>query len=126
MEPRVKIWLESEGRIAFSTYRLRLLDLIAEHGSLSEAAEAMGLSYRRAWGKVRELEANLGDRLVESDVGGAGGGHSCLTPAGRALVERYRAFLAAAEQCVVAAFLWEFPGERAPAGPVVVGPTDSR
>src|SRR5437762_1782841 len=70
MEPRVKLWLERNGRIVMSEYRLRLLALVAETGSLAEAAEQMGLSYRRAWGKIKELERNLDLPLVESAAGG--------------------------------------------------------
>lgn len=57
----------------------------------------MGLSYRRAWGKIKEIERNLGVRLVESEVGGLGGGQTKLTPEGEQLLARYRAFQAAAE-----------------------------
>lgn len=90
--PRLKLWLEKDGQIIMSDYRVRLLELVAETGSLSQAAATMNLSYRRAWGKVRELEENLGIKLVESEVGGAGGGHTALSPAGHALVRSYRAF----------------------------------
>ena len=89
MEPRSKLWLEQNGKLALSEYRVRLLRLVEETGSLAEAAAAMGLSYRRAWGKVREIEANLGIKLVESEAGGAGGGGSRLTPEGRRLVELF-------------------------------------
>src|SRR3990172_6935851 len=75
-----------------SDYRLRLLQLVADTGSLAQAATAMGLSYRRAWGKVKELEANLGFPLVRSEVGGAGGGHKVLFPEGRAPLDASRRF----------------------------------
>lgn len=90
-----------------SDYRVRLLELIGEHGSLARAAEAMGLSYRRAWGKVKELEANLGLQLISSTVGGAGGGHTRLTPAGAALVAGYRRFQARMEEALLGAFTAE-------------------
>ena len=75
-----------------SDYRVELLRHVAETGSLSEAAQRMGLSYRRAWGKIREIEGNLGVPLVHSEAGGAGGGGSRLTPAGERLVALYRRF----------------------------------
>ncbi|MBI5946820.1 MAG: LysR family transcriptional regulator [Chloroflexi bacterium] len=90
--PRLKLWVESGGRLVMSDYRVRLLELVGESGSLAHAAEQMGLSYRRAWGKVKELEANLGLALVQSEVGGAGGGHTVLSEEGRALVAAYRRF----------------------------------
>lgn len=92
MEPRLKLWIERDGRITLSDYRVRLLTHIRETGSLARAASLMGLSYRRAWGKIKELEANLGTALVESETGGAGGGHTRLTPEGDDLVARYADF----------------------------------
>jgi molybdate transport system regulatory protein len=98
MEPRVKLWLEQDGKLALSGYRVRLLRLIDETGSLSDAAAAMGLSYRRAWGKLKEIETNLNIKLVESEAGGAGGGGSKLTPQGRRLVEIFEQFESATER----------------------------
>ena len=90
--PRQKLWIETDGQLVMSDYRVRLLELVAETGSLAEAASALGLSYRRAWGKVKEIEANLGQPLVQSEVGGAGGGRTVLTPDAEALVAAYRRF----------------------------------
>ena len=96
MEPHAKLWVEKDGKLVLSDYRVRLLTLIDETGSLAEAAERMQLSYRRAWGKVREIEQNLGLKLVESAAGGAGGGGSRLTDDGKRLVGMYQRFQKAA------------------------------
>lgn len=98
MEPRSKLWIEKDGKIVLSDYRVRLLRLVDEAGSLAEAAQRMGLSYRRAWGKVKEIEENLGMALVESTAGGAKGGGSRLTAEGRRLVERYEGYRSAVEE----------------------------
>lgn len=90
--PRQKLWLEANGKLVMSDYRVRLLELVAESGSLAHAAGELGLSYRRAWGKIKELETNLGIPLVESEVGGAGGGHTALSEEGKAFVRAYRRF----------------------------------
>lgn len=111
MEPRVKLWVEKDGKLVLSDYRVRLLEFIDETGSLAEAAERMQLSYRRAWGKVREIEQNLGVKLVESAVGGAGGGSSRLTAEGRQFVERYERFRAAVEQDLARDFARAFDDE---------------
>jgi len=97
MEPKLKLWVEKDGVLVFSDYRAMLLDHIAKTGSIRGGADRMGLSYRRAWGKIKEIERNLGVRLVESEVGGPGGGQTKLTPEGERLLARYRAFRAAAE-----------------------------
>ena len=104
MEPRCNIWLEEDGALVMSDYRVRLLAAIHDTGSLAAAAQRMNLSYRRAWGKVRELEANMGRRLVDSAVGGAGGGGSRLTVDGLALVQRYQEFAEQARRSVAAIF----------------------
>jgi molybdate transport system regulatory protein len=92
LEPRIKLWVEKDGHLVLSDYRVRILELVQETGSLAQAAERLGLSYRRAWGKVREIERNLGLSLVESEVGGAGGGGSTLTVDGERLVALYERF----------------------------------
>ena len=92
LDPRIKLWVEKDGLLVLSDYRARLLQHVAETGSLAEAAQRMGLSYRRAWGKIREIEQNLGVRLVQSEVGGAGGGGSRLTREGERLIALYKRF----------------------------------
>lgn len=104
MEPRAKLWVERDGKIVLSAYRVRLLRLVEETGSLSEAAQRMGLSYRRAWGKVKEIEQNLGVPLLESSAGGAGGGGSRLSTEGRRLVEAYELYERAAGEAMRAEF----------------------
>ncbi len=88
----MKVWVEQEGRLVLSDYRIRLLEAVAATGSLADAAAEMGLSYRRAWGKIKEIEANLGVKLVQSVVGGPGGGATHLTPEGQRLVALYKRF----------------------------------
>ncbi len=97
LDPCIKLWVEKDGLIVLSDYRVQLLQHVAETGSLAQAAERMELSYRRAWGKLREIEGNLGIKLIESEAGGAGGGGSRLTPEGERLVGLYRRFRRAME-----------------------------
>jgi len=108
--PRQKLWLERDGKLVMSDYRLRLLELIAETGSLAQAATALGLSYRRAWGKVKELEANLGLSLVQSEVGGAGGGHTVLSPEATLLIAAYARFTRRMGEALEAAYEAELSG----------------
>ncbi len=112
MEPRLKLWMEKDGLLVLSDYRAELLDHIARTGSISRGAERMGLSYRRAWGKVKEMERNLGKRLVQSETGGPGGGRTKLTPECEEILARYRVFRAAARADVSRDFAQAF-GEEA-------------
>jgi molybdate transport system regulatory protein len=111
VEPKVKLWLEKAGLLVLSDYRAQLLQHVADTGSLSQAAECMGLSYRRAWGKIKEIEANLGFRLVQSEVGGVGGGRTRLTPRGECLLGQYKRFRTAVEADVGREFTKAFGHE---------------
>ncbi|MGC9964414.1 MAG: LysR family transcriptional regulator [Syntrophobacteraceae bacterium] len=62
---RLHLWLESRDGLVFGPGRALLLAKIEEHGSLSKAAEELGMSYRAAWGKIRKTEKILGVRLIE-------------------------------------------------------------
>jgi molybdate transport system regulatory protein len=111
MEPKAKLWVEKDGAIVLSGYRVRLLQHVADSGSLAEAARRMGLSYRRAWGKIKEIESNLGVRLIESEVGGAGGGSTHLTPVGERVLALYQKYDAAAQREIRRLFVELFSEE---------------
>jgi molybdate transport system regulatory protein len=111
VEPKVKLWVENAGLLVLSDYRVQLLQHVADTGSLAQAAERMGLSYRRAWGKIKEIERNLGVRLVQSEVGGLGGGRTWLTPGGERLLAQYRRFQTAVEADVGREFVEAFGEE---------------
>ena len=90
------LWLESGESVYFGMGRVMLLDMIEEHGSLRKAAEALGMSYRAAWGKLRATEDTLGLVLVES--AGTRRGGCRLTPDGRMIREKFRAWFDAVEK----------------------------
>lgn len=67
-----------------------LLEAIAATGSINRAARTAGYSYRGAW-LLLETAANLASApLVESLVGGVGGGGTRLTPAAQGLLGAWR------------------------------------
>ncbi len=71
--------------------RVRLLEAIARHGSISQAAKHVPLSYKAAWDAVDAMN-NLADRpLVERSTGGRAGGGTLLTDHGRRVIALYRA-----------------------------------
>jgi molybdate transport system regulatory protein len=69
--------------------RIALLAAIAEHGSISAAARAVGLTYRGAWDAVQALNNLFDQPLVEGRAGGRQGGGAAVTPAGEALVAAF-------------------------------------
>lgn len=94
LQARGKLWLEVDGGVALSEWRVALLEAIDATGSLARAAEQLDVPYRTASFKLREIEERLGVRLLAAQSGGAHGGGSCLTAAGRVYVARWRAFTA--------------------------------
>ncbi|MFT3820698.1 MAG: TOBE domain-containing protein [Rubrivivax sp.] len=71
--------------------RVRLLEQIERHGSISQAAKHVPLSYKAAWDAVDAMN-NLADQpLVERSTGGRAGGGTRLTDHGRRVVAMYRA-----------------------------------
>ena len=81
--------------------RADLLELIAESGSITEAARRMGMSYKRAWGLVQALNEGFGASLIETQRGGVEQG-AALTPAGAEVLKRYRHMQAEAKSAIAA------------------------
>ncbi|PZX17801.1 molybdate transport system regulatory protein [Palleronia aestuarii] len=67
-----------------------LLEKIRETGSISAAGKAMGMSYKRAWMLVGEMNGAFRDPLIRSERGGVKGGGARLTDAGEAVLVHYR------------------------------------
>ena len=94
MKPGVRFHIRDGGRgpeMAIGPGKVALLEAIAEAGSITSAAKALGLSYRRAWLMVEETNRCLLHPAVETTSGGEKGGGTILTAAGVELVRRYRA-----------------------------------
>ncbi|MDO4723314.1 MAG: LysR family transcriptional regulator [Comamonadaceae bacterium] len=77
--------------IAMGPGKVELLEAIRDAGSISAAARRLGMSYRRAWLLVDELNGALREPAVCTVTGGAHGGGARLTPLGLQLVAHYRA-----------------------------------
>jgi molybdate transport system regulatory protein len=70
--------------------KIALLEGIKEHGSLSEAARSMRISYRRAWLLLDSVNQSFKLPATINSVGGRGGGGAEVTTFGNLLIERYR------------------------------------
>jgi molybdate transport system regulatory protein len=110
----VRIDLNTGGHIGPG--KVDLLEQISERGSIAAAGRAMGMSYRRAWELVEELNSTFGRPVVQSRTGGKSGGGAELTPLGYLVVGRYRALQKAvdkASQGHLTALQAELKGKRA-------------
>lgn len=83
------LWLASGNESVGGHGRIALLRAVAEHGSITQAAKAFGMSYKAAWTAINTMNELSGTPLVERVTGGRGGGSTRLTEQGRRLVERY-------------------------------------
>jgi molybdate transport system regulatory protein len=87
---RLTIRIDLGDETAFGPGKARLLELIAQQGSIRGAATAMGMSYRRAWLLLQDIEAAMGAPVIAAETGGVKGGGTTLTELGRAVVAQYR------------------------------------
>ena len=71
--------------------KAELIERIDQTGSISAAARAMGMSYRRAWQLVEALNADFREPVIRTAVGGRRGGGASVTAYGRKLAARFRA-----------------------------------
>lgn len=70
--------------------RIALLVKIDELGSITQAAKAVGISYKTAWEMVNQINNLAAAPLVDRATGGKGGGGTTLTTAGREVLEQFR------------------------------------
>lgn len=86
--------------IAFGPGKAALLLAIAQTGSISAAARALGMSYRRAWLLVEEMNVSFQEPLVATATGGANGGGARITDLARTMLDRYEQMTLKAEAAV--------------------------
>jgi molybdate transport system regulatory protein len=83
-------WIERDGKVVLSKWRVALLEAVEETGSISAAAARQGVHFRVAWRKLQEMEHRLGVKLTTRSIGGKRGGGTQLTLEGRECVRRFR------------------------------------
>lgn len=94
IRPRVHL----REQVAVGPGKIDLLKQVDATHSISGAARAMAMSYKRAWQLIGTLNAMFRAPLVDSTRGGPGGGGAVLTETGRTVLSLYRAFEADAAE----------------------------
>lgn len=89
IRPAFKLWFEIGENYVFGEGTYNLLKNIQEEKSISRAAKASNMSYRYAWGLIKDIETHLGEPAVKTQRGGKHGGKSELTSAGLSLLKSY-------------------------------------
>jgi molybdate transport system regulatory protein len=84
--------------------KIALLEAIRDTGSISAGARQVGMSYRRAWLLVEQINAALAEPAVTGVTGGKRGGGAVVTPSGERIIKIYRSIENAARKSVAGEF----------------------
>lgn len=85
----IRIDFEPSGS-ALGPGMVQLLERVAEQGSIRSAAATMGMSYRKAWLLIQEMQDTFNGAIVTTEIGGSDGGGTKLTELGTQLLRTYR------------------------------------
>ncbi len=85
--------------------KANLLDAVDRCGSITAAAKDQGMSYRRAWMLIDEMNRAFREPVVGAVAGGKAGGKSEVTPLGREVLSIYREVQQLAEAAVAGSLL---------------------
>jgi molybdate transport system regulatory protein len=115
VRPKLKVWIVFNDKVKFGQGRAALLRVIDELGSIKQAVEQFEMSYRNAWGYLRDLERAAGFHLLERKRGGSRAAGTRLTPRGRVFLERYDRFERDLDRSMARCFDRAFPSAAWPA-----------
>lgn len=87
---RARFWLMGENESYLGIGRITLLEKIHVLGSMNQAAKEMGMSYKKAWKLIEELNGMFDEPLVIKEQGGKAGGGTALTARGIKALEQFR------------------------------------
>ncbi|MBF7048110.1 winged helix-turn-helix domain-containing protein [Campylobacter volucris] len=86
-----KIWIENpDGKLLFGKGKTDILELIGEHGSIAKAAKILGISYKKAWLYIQDLQVNMKEELIVAKKGRGEESGSKLTPRAYELIKNYK------------------------------------
>lgn len=80
--------------------KVDLLEAVGRCGSITAAAKDQGMSYRRAWLLLDEMNRALTEPVVEASFGGTKGGGARLTATGLTVIDIYRRVQAKANAAI--------------------------
>ena len=86
----IKIRIQIKNEFYIGPGKILLLEKIGEKGSISKAAESIGLSYKKAWKLIDELNRHSSKKLVYAKSGGKGVRGSQLTNEGEIFIKIFR------------------------------------
>lgn len=91
MKVKVKIWIEDdEQNLIFGGGKTEVLELVDKTGSISKAAQIVGMNYKKAWSHIKILQEHIEDEMVQTNKGQGENSGSCLTPKAREVIQTYK------------------------------------
>ena len=90
LDARFRLRINKGEEIAVGPGKVALLEAIVETGSITAAAKHLGMSYRRAWLLVDDMNRCFKKPVVDSAKGGKEGGGTVVTATGQQVITLYR------------------------------------
>lgn len=88
---KTKTWIENaEGELIFGKGKTEVLEVIAEVGSISKAAEILGMNYKKCWTHLQILQKNMKEDLVNTKQGGGDNAGTTLNERAFELINAYK------------------------------------
>ena len=101
-----RFWINNaDGKNILGAGKIRLLENIDKFNSISAAAKEMNMSYRKAWGDIRNIENSLGFEITSKHRGGKYGGGTSLSDKGKKLVRLFKEIQIELDKNIIDAFL---------------------
>ena len=88
-EIRIRCWIDVDGEKFFGPGRVELLQRVGKTGSIAKAAKSMGMSYKKAWKMVDDLNEKGRKPYVVRHKGGKKGGGAELTDSAKKMLSAY-------------------------------------
>ncbi|WP_297995781.1 LysR family transcriptional regulator [uncultured Campylobacter sp.] len=91
MRVKTKTWIENaQGELIFGKGKTEVLDVIAQTGSISKAAEVLGMNYKKCWSHLQILQKNLQEELFSTKQGGGNAAGTTLNARAYELIAAYK------------------------------------
>ena len=90
LEPTPVLTFQGKGRTVRADH-VAVLEAVKRTGSLTDAAKALGVSYKHLWTTIQRMESAADRHLVKAVRGGrGGGGRATLTSEGQRILNEFR------------------------------------
>ena len=86
----LKIKIEVHDNFNIGPGKITLMESIISCGSISSAAKKMGMSYRKAWNLVREINNASKKNIIITNTGGRGAGGTKISSDGISFIKAFR------------------------------------